>query len=62
MIDQDKLNNINVDAVEVLDTPEQLRRELPLTPSAFQTVLSGRSQIQAVLDGKDPRLVVVVGP
>ncbi len=61
-MDQDKINNINVDAVEVLDTPEQLRKELPLTDKAFQTVVSGRAQVEAVLDGKDPRLMVVVGP
>jgi 3-deoxy-7-phosphoheptulonate synthase len=62
MMDQDKINNINVDAVEVLDTPEQLRHELPVSDAAFQTVIRGRAEIQDVLDGKDPRLVVVVGP
>ena len=62
MMDQDKLNNINVEAVEVLDTPEQLRKELPLSEKAFQTVVRGRQEVQDILDGKDLRLMVVVGP
>jgi 3-deoxy-7-phosphoheptulonate synthase len=61
-MDLKAVNNINVDSVEVLDTPEQLFRELPMTERAYATVVSGREQIQAILDGTDPRLFIVVGP
>ncbi len=54
--------NVNVDSVEVLDTPEALRNELPLSEMAFATVVKGRQDIEAILDGRDKRLFVVVGP
>ena len=54
--------NVNVDSVEVLDTPEQLGKELPLSEAAFKTVVEGRHAVEAILDGKDDRIFVVVGP
>ena len=47
---------------EALPTPAQVKAELPLGERAAQLVASSRSQIQAVLAGDDPRLLVVVGP
>jgi 3-deoxy-7-phosphoheptulonate synthase len=61
-MDLREVDNVNVAGVEVLTTPEQLRSELPLSEAAFKTVLEGRRQVQAVLDGQDKRLIVVVGP
>ena len=61
-MDLKEVDNINVAEVEVLTTPEQLRGELPLSEAAFKTVVEGRRQVEAVLDGKDQRLIVVVGP
>jgi 3-deoxy-7-phosphoheptulonate synthase len=54
--------NVNVESVEVLDTPEQLRKELPLSEAAYKTVVAGRQAVEAILDGKDDRIFVVVGP
>ena len=56
------VDNVNVESVEVLTTPLQLRGELPLSEAAFATVVDGRKQIEAILDGRDQRLFVVVGP
>jgi 3-deoxy-7-phosphoheptulonate synthase len=61
-MDIDEIDNVNVESVEVLTTPEQLRAELPLSEAAFKTVVEGRRQIQAILDGQDRRLIAVVGP
>jgi 3-deoxy-7-phosphoheptulonate synthase len=61
-MDIKQVDNVNVDSVEVLTTPEQLRAELPLSEAAFKTVIDGRRQIQAILDGEDRRLFAVVGP
>ncbi|WP_417331460.1 3-deoxy-7-phosphoheptulonate synthase [Halomonas cupida] len=61
MSDQ-QVNNLNVLSQDVLVTPEQLKQEVPLTAEAEATVLEGRSTIQNILDGKDPRLLMVVGP
>jgi len=61
-MDITKVFNVNVDSVEVLIAPEALRKQLPLSEKAFETVMSGRQVIEDILDGKDKRLFVVVGP
>jgi 3-deoxy-7-phosphoheptulonate synthase len=60
--DLDRLDNINVVASELLPTPEEIKRALPLTDSARDTVLRARSTLRDILDRRDPRLFVVVGP
>jgi len=57
-----RLTNVNVRSQDVLITPEKLKQEIPVTDKARETVLKGREQIQDILDGKDDRLIIVVGP
>ncbi len=57
-----KLENLNVASQESLITPEELKQEMPLSEPAAETVASGRQAIYDIMDGKDPRLFVVVGP
>ena len=57
-----KLENINVASQEPLITPEALKAEMPLTGKAAETVENGRQAIYDILDGKDHRMFVVVGP
>lgn len=61
MQDQE-LNNVNVISQDLLPTPGHIKSELPITESASQTILQGREVIQNILEHKDPRLFVVVGP
>jgi 3-deoxy-7-phosphoheptulonate synthase len=61
-MDIDKVFNVNVASVEVLVAPEDLRKQVPMTEGAFQNVLQGRQCIRDILDGKDKRVFVVVGP
>ena len=56
------VNNLNVLSQDVLITPEALKQDIPLTAKAEETVIEGRRTIQRILDGEDPRLLVVVGP
>jgi 3-deoxy-7-phosphoheptulonate synthase len=58
----DRLHNVNVVSSELLPTPEQIKAELPLSAAAAATVGSARDAVQAILDRRDPRLFVVVGP
>lgn len=58
----EKINNLNVISQQVLITPEQLTREIPLTDAASHTVREGRQTIRNILDHKDHRLFIVVGP
>jgi 3-deoxy-7-phosphoheptulonate synthase len=45
-----------------LRSPDEVTRELPLTDRAADVVFRSRQDIQAVLEGRDPRKLVIVGP
>ena len=55
-------DNLNVKSNDALITPQQLKAELPLAGAALDTVQQARQTIFDILDRKDPRLFVVVGP
>jgi 3-deoxy-7-phosphoheptulonate synthase len=59
---QDRLQNVNVASSDLLATPEEVKRRLPLTDRAADTVLRSRETLRAILERRDPRLFVVVGP
>ncbi len=56
------VHNINVASQEVLITPEKLKAVLPLSDAARAVVTSSREAIWNILDARDQRLFVVVGP
>ena len=45
-----------------IPSPDEVQERIPLTDSAAETVLAGRNALRAILERKDPRLFVVVGP
>ena len=59
---EDPLDNLNVISQELLPTPAQVKRQLPMGEVERATVLSGRETVQRILDCRDPRLFIVVGP
>lgn len=62
MTQSNNVDNINVSALERLPTPAEVKGKLPLTDAARETVVRGRRTVEAILDGRDPRLLVVIGP
>ena len=64
--DTDKMRpeiyNINVTSEEVLTSPAELKKELPISEIAARNIYKSRKTIESILDRKDPRLLVVVGP
>ena len=56
------VEDLNVVSQEVLVSPSDIKRDLPLSESARETVTRGRQAVRDILDRKDPRLMVVVGP
>ena len=56
------IENVNVSSFETMPTPEALHAQLPLTDAAGNTVMQGRDALRNILDRKDKRLFVVVGP
>lgn len=62
MSTSNKLENLNIGSQEILITPAELKKRFPVSARAAETIESGRKSVQAIVDGKDPRLLVVVGP
>ena len=59
---QDRLYNVNVVSETDLPSPAALKAELPASQAVIDFVAKSRRTIQAIIDGQDPRLFVVVGP
>lgn len=57
-----KIDNVNISSLELLITPEQLKSEIPLTEAAIKTITEGRQTVNNILDRKDHRLFIVIGP
>ncbi len=56
------LFNTNVLAERILISPMQLKRHMPNSPEGDESVWQARQTIEDILNGKDPRLLVVAGP
>jgi len=56
------LTNTNILGSTALITPAELRERYPRSEFASSTVDAGRSEVEAILDQRDPRLLAVVGP
>ncbi|MDH3326146.1 MAG: 3-deoxy-7-phosphoheptulonate synthase [Gammaproteobacteria bacterium] len=56
------INNLNVLSQDILPTPANIKDDLPLSAKAETVILEGRETIRNILDHKDHRLFVVVGP
>lgn len=61
-MDLKNLVNVNVAGSYSLPTPAEIQNLLPASAESLKTVLAGREAIQNILDGKDNRLFVVIGP
>ena len=57
-----ELDNINVASQALLITPAQLKSDIPLSEKARETIQKGRQTINDILDRKDKRIFLVVGP
>jgi len=54
--------NLNVLSQQTLLPPSQLHDAVPASAHATQTVSAARHAVASILNGSDPRLLVVVGP
>jgi 3-deoxy-7-phosphoheptulonate synthase len=55
-------NNINIASRSILSSPGQIRSELPLSIEAAIKVARSREEIKDILDGKNRKLMMIVGP
>ena len=56
------LENLNIQSQNVLITPDLLKEQIPISASAVKTVTNSRAMIRNILDGKDHRILIVIGP
>ena len=56
------INNLHIASFDPMPTPEAIQKQLPLSARAAETVSRGRAELINILDHKDPRPFVVVGP
>ena len=59
---EQRLEDVNIRDRDTLITPSELHELLPVSKAAGETVAAGRKIVRNILDGKDPRILVVVGP
>ena len=54
--------DLRVETIMPLATPQQIKSEIPITDAAAATVSAARAGIEAILAGRDDRLLVICGP
>lgn len=57
-----KINNLRVKGFGEIASPAEVMRLAKISKKAMETVIKGRAAIQNILDGKDSRKIVIVGP
>ncbi|RYZ01589.1 MAG: 3-deoxy-7-phosphoheptulonate synthase [Myxococcales bacterium] len=55
-------DDVRIDTLKPLLPPAILMEEIPLPEAASRAVAESRTEVASILEGKDDRLVVVVGP
>jgi 3-deoxy-7-phosphoheptulonate synthase len=54
--------NLNVEGLDTMPSPRELKARVPLSDAAARTVAAGRSALFRILEREDKRLFIVVGP
>ena len=57
-----KTDELRTTLIENLTSPADLAKEIPLTPATADFIMQSRKEIEAVISGKDKRLLVIIGP
>ncbi len=57
-----KNSDVNIQSRSKLPTPNEIHSELPLPLLGVEQVIRHRQEVFDILDGKDPRKMIVVGP
>ena len=60
--DTTRIDDVRIAAVRPLISPALLQEELPVPPAVQELVEQARARVAAVLDRRDDRLLVVIGP
>ncbi|MGP4122993.1 MAG: 3-deoxy-7-phosphoheptulonate synthase [Sodalis sp. (in: enterobacteria)] len=58
----DVLNNVYISDEKIMITPEELKRQFPLSEAEQHAIATSRRTIADIIHGRDPRLLIVCGP
>jgi 3-deoxy-7-phosphoheptulonate synthase len=56
------VSNININSIDKLITPNELKKKIPSDPEIEEFVFNTRNQIDDILYGRDTRKILIVGP
>lgn len=51
-----------ISQIHPLISPQQMLENIPVSAASYHTVMTGRKEIEAILDGIDRRFLLIVGP
>ncbi len=57
-----RIEDLNIVSSSRLITPETFKQALPVTKDAAESVIKGRETVKNIIDRKDKRLFIVIGP
>ncbi len=57
-----RIDNVNLASQTLLPTPAAIKTAHPSNDKVRESVIAGRKAIRAIIDRRDPRLFIVVGP
>ncbi|MFW5729306.1 MAG: 3-deoxy-7-phosphoheptulonate synthase, partial [Spirochaetota bacterium] len=57
-----RTSDLRIVGLQPLVPPRLLKEEYPLTEESAATVLESRAAVEAIVSGRDPRLLAIVGP
>ncbi len=57
-----QIENLRIKELRPLISPAVIKEEFPITPTGVDNVSRGRSQAEAIIQGKSDKLLVVMGP
>ena len=60
--DRTRLEDWRIKGYDPLTPPDLLQHELPISAKGHKTIVDAREQVCDILNGKDDRLVIVIGP
>ncbi len=57
-----KIFNVNIKSQKILATPSDIKDALPASKIALRTISQSRKTLESILDRKDRKFIIVVGP
>ncbi len=57
-----RIDNLRITKAHALISPAQLAQQSPLTASVLQSIAVHRKSLEAIMDGEDQRLAIIMGP